>query len=167
MDILAEVSTISETFQTANILLQEVGETVDVHVKELRQQVSNGQDGSILQLRKDVTQVNQDEDVESSGDVLYRGVDLDGNLAHVERVLTRERSAIMSSLLEKLQERFADFSEDPVLSSCEVFDHTTWPEEESELSAYGIEEVYMLLDHFQIPPENQGVDLVSAKQEWD
>ena len=161
MDILRALSAISAVFQRADLSLQEVKETVKVNLTYLQELKS--QDGPVSSLM--VNQFRDDLGSEE-GCTTYRDVVMVGGMEEVEQALSIQRDSVITSIVMKLEDRFKDFTEDPIIRSCEVFDHTIWPEDRRQLSTYGEAEISTLLEHFQIPLEKQGVNLVSAKWEW-
>ena len=167
MDLLASFSAISAVFQRADLSLQEVKETVKTNLtslKQLKAQEGNVSTLMVDQFRKDVADAEGEESEEDKA--TYRGVDCQGHLEDIEPALVAEKNRATSTIVKKMEDRFADFVTDPILQSCEVFDHTIWPEEEEKLSSYGVEAVSILLEHFMIPLSKQGVNLMAAKREW-
>ena len=162
MDILADISAISKVFQQSDLSTQEVVETVKVHLASL-QQLKEGSP-AVRQFFDEVETTDGDGDIADLA--VYRGVPLKGTLAQAKQQVNEHGRTIMTAILEKMEDRFHDFSEDPILGSAEVFDPSIWPDEPDKLVKYGEEEILRLLSHFKIPLEVEGVDLSAAKREW-
>lgn len=71
-------------------------------------------------------------------------------LTHVvtQNSLTQERRRITQELRDCLDSRLSNLQE-PIYKSCNIFDHSNWPDEEAALTQYGRNELQVITDHFQ------------------
>lgn len=88
-------------------------------------------------------------------------------LTHVvaQHSLNQERRRITQELRGCLDSRFSNLKE-PIYKSCNIFDHSNWPDEEAAITQYGRYELQVITDHFQHILNNCGCDVDSAFSEW-
>ena len=88
-------------------------------------------------------------------------------LTHVvaQNLLTQERGKITQELRDCLDSRFSNLQE-PIYKSCNIFDHSNWPDEKEALTQYSRNELQVITDHFQHILNNCGCDVDSAFSEW-
>lgn len=169
VDVLNEITRISLLFQREDITLP----SAMIKVKSAKQSLNNMINNSGANLQKFQGSVNG---AIYKGQTLTRVVD--------DQVLFTGKSEIIQNLIVCLDNRFANWYDEPVYSSCNIFDHRNWPdeaedqenednEEEDEedvqqptLADYGSQELMVITDHFQTVLQNCGCDIPAAFTEW-
>ena len=84
-------------------------------------------------------------------------------LTHVvaQNLLTQERRRITQELRDCLDSRLSNLQE-PIHKSCNIFDHSNWPNEEAALTQYSRNELQVITHQFQHIFNNCGCDVDSA-----
>ena len=75
----------------------------------------------------------------------------------------------MRSVLLCLEECFNDFEDNPLFSSCSIFDPSSWLSEsdpDSNIQDFGNDKLKFLVEHFSMVLESQGCKLESVQHEW-
>ena len=81
------------------------------------------------------------------------------------------KKKIVDSIEENLNSRFANLSNNPLISSFGIFDPANWPTKndvklKENLAGYGDHEIDNLFQHFQPILEKHGFDITCCKEEW-
>ena len=99
-------------------------------------------------------------------DELNGAVYKEHTLTHVlaQNALTQEKR-ITQELPGCLDSRFLSLQE-TIYKSCNILDHSNWPDEEAALVQYGRNELQVITDHFQHILHDCGCDVDSTFSEW-
>ena len=100
-------------------------------------------------------------------DELSGAVYKEHTLTHIlaQNALTQEKRRITQELHDCLDSKFSSLQE-PIYKSCNIFDHSNWPDEEADLIQYGHNELQVIIDHFQHILNNCGCDIDSTLSAW-
>ena len=131
-DVLNEIVKLSLLLQRENVTLP----SIIIKVQSVQVAFSEMMDNPGRNLQRFQEELN--------GDV-YK----EHTLTHVvaQNSLTQERRRIAQELRECLDSRFSNLQE-PIYKSCNIFDHSNWPEKEAALTQYGRNELQVITDHF-------------------
>ncbi|KAL7381864.1 hypothetical protein ABVT39_012581 [Epinephelus coioides] len=137
IDVLAELSHLSLTFQKDGLSLPTAVEAVSITGQVLKDMVKH--DGQTLTAIKMACETG-----------VYRGIELTGQYTEAKQKLKMSREGLINDLVACLDERFqSKLSSDTVLQAMLKFDTKLWPESDDDLATYGNEEIPLLLEHFK------------------
>ena len=72
----------------------------------------------------------------------------------------------MQSIIDCIERRFGNFSEDQVLLAFDIFDPANLPEQQKDLGSYGNKEIKLLCKHFDKLLQNQKCQTDKILKEW-
>ena len=145
-DVLTEIAKLSLLLQREDVTLP----SIMIEVQSVQVALSEMMDNPGRNLQRFQEELNG---------AVYK----EHTLTHVvaQNLLTQERRRITQELRDCLGSRFSNLQE-PIHKSCNIFDHSNWPNEEAALTQYSRNELQVITDQFQHIFNNCGCDVDSA-----
>ena len=157
VDVTSEGKKVSKLFQRNNLLMSDITSGVEDSVSAI---------GALKTVNGDFMK-GLIEDFDTINETLY-GRELSDIPSGEEAYLTM-LSNTTSSIVDHMNERFYTILKDPVLKASCIFEHVRWPSFSSAreaLESYGVQEINLLLGHYETLYGYLGGNPAAARREW-